>query len=480
MPDDAPVWYLDLDGDGVGGELLVVQACEAPTNGYADAEDCDDGDPLSAPGATEICDGSDNDCDGLVDEGAQGQRTWYFDGDSDGYGIDSDTETSCVQPVGYAAISDDCDDVRADINPGVAEICNSLDDDCDGSVDESDAIDGSTWYVDADGDGFGSGAVTDTACEVPPGFVANAEDCNDLTNVDYPGADELCDGRDNDCDSVIDEDDAIDVRPWYRDVDGDGYGDLSNAEITCNAPAGYVADSEDCDDLAFAVNPSADEQCDGIDNDCDNTIDEDDAIDTLVWYADTDQDGFGNALDTTEACEEPEGYSDDNTDCDDTDIDVNPIVAEVCDGVDNDCSGFGDDGDVCPCNVHWAFGDPHPYMFCTTLTDWFEARDFCADYGYHLLTVNNADENIWTDGVSDTYSNEKWWLGLHDNDVEGDFVWENGEDVEYTNWHAGEPNDWQGYGTGGEDCTQFNRWGDQTWNDEPCEFEFQYICEAWQ
>ncbi len=205
---------------------------------------------------------------------------------------------------------------------------------CDGTVDEEDAIDASTWYFDADGDGYGDPLVTSDACNPPSGYVGNATDCDDTDSAVHTGAAEVCDGVDNDCDSTIDEDDASDALASYADDDGDGFGDPSTTGSACAAPSGYVSDATDCDDTDSAVNPAATEYCDGVDNDCDSTIDESDAADALTWYADFDGDSHGDAGSTTAACTEPSGYISDATDCDDTDSAVNPAATEVCDSVD--------------------------------------------------------------------------------------------------------------------------------------------------
>ncbi len=328
----------DLDGDGFIG---TGPACPVANL------DCDDADPDQYPGADEYCNGEDDDCDGLVDEAdAVDAGTWYADADGDGYGDPDDSVTSCSQPLDRVADDSDCDDGDATVNPAADEVCDGVDNDCDGAVDEDDAIDPLTWYADADGDGYGD--VNDTAlgCTAPAGYVANRSDCDDTDAAVNPDADEQCDGIDNDCDGDVDEDDAVDAGTWYTDADGDGFGDGGTAVVACTAPAGTVADGTDCDDANDTVHPGADEVCDGVDNDCDGDVDEDDAIDALTWYADDDGDGFGDAGDTTLACAAPAGYVADATDCDDTNAAVNPDAQEICDGIDNDCDGDVDGGAV--------------------------------------------------------------------------------------------------------------------------------------
>ena len=336
---DASLWYADTDGDGYGAASLAQASCSQPSGYVADASDCDDGRLSSYPDAVEYCDGLDSDCDGETDEDdASDASTWYADNDGDGYGDASTTTVACYQPDAYSADATDCDDADATTNPGADETCDGADDDCDGEIDEDDATDATTWYADADADGYGYDATAVTQCEQPEGHATQGGDCDDAVAATYPGADEYCDAIDNDCDGVTDEDDAIDASTWYADVDGDGYGDASTNSVGCEAPSAYVADSSDCDDADSLANPGADEACDSIDNDCDGATDEDDAIDAGTWYADADGDGYGDPLVPSTACTMPSGYVSDDSDCDDQDPDMHPATEEICgDGVVNVC-----------------------------------------------------------------------------------------------------------------------------------------------
>jgi hypothetical protein len=319
-------WYPDLDADGFGDEAYPLRSCEAGEDMVAEDEagfDCDDSDPEIFPGAEEVCDGVDNDCNDEVDDGAEGGgSTFYMDADSDGYGDSSTAFLACTAPPGAVALGGDCDDTSAARHPGADETCSGVDDDCDGTIDEDDAVDASTWYPDDDGDLHGDGGLPYTRCTAPAGYLADSSDCDDTDGAVHPGADETCNGKDDDCDGDIDEPDAIDAPTWYPDEDGDDFGGLDGAVTACTGPDGYLIDGSDCDDSDPAVHPDATEWCNGVDDNCDGLTDGSDAADALTWYADGDHDGYGDADTSVTACTAPDGYVADGTDCDDTDPDA--------------------------------------------------------------------------------------------------------------------------------------------------------------
>jgi hypothetical protein len=318
---------VDADGDGAAADL-----------------DCDDADATRHPGAEERCDGIDQDCDGRVDDDAPDAETWYADADGDGHGDPAASTVACDAPAGAVARGDDCDDTDAAVLPGRAELCNGVDDDCDGHIDPADAVGAPTWYADSDGDGYGNPTVGAAACTQPAGAAADATDCDDSDPTAHPGGTEVCGGRDEDCDGTTDELDAVGTVPWYADADGDGFGDPADTLDACAAPAGYGADATDCDDADPDVNPDGIELCDGIDDDCDTTIDEDDAVDAGTWFGDGDLDGYGGVGTAYVSCAAPGGYLADSSDCDDAVATIHPGAAETCDGIDQDCDGTADDG----------------------------------------------------------------------------------------------------------------------------------------
>ncbi len=342
-PEDGLLYFGDNDEDGYGSPLYPLRACTA-TTGYVDNDgDCDDTDPEVHPGVTEVCDGIDNDCNGILDSSeAVDAATLYLDVDSDGYGGTGGTKLGCDEEPFYAFESGDCDDANPEVNPGVTEVCDGIDNDCSGDSDGGDAADASTWYEDADEDAYGAPSTATNACEQPDGWTLTAEDCDDGDDEVNPDATEVCDSVDNNCDGDIDEDTAEDALTWFMDMDGDGHGDPDNTTLACEQPSNATGDGSDCDDTDFTISPSATEYCDGEDDDCDGTVDEDGSADTSIWYLDDDADGYGNTEMTTEACYEPTGYVSLSGDCDDEDSSLNPAATEYCDEIDNDCDGVTD------------------------------------------------------------------------------------------------------------------------------------------
>jgi hypothetical protein len=334
---DAPV---DADGDGSPADI-----------------DCDDADATRFPGADELCNELDDDCDGSTDEDATDRATVYADADGDGAGDPDRSLETCTVPEGYVATADDCDDADPAIGPTASEVCDDrdVDENCNGSADDADAtVDlttGSTFYADTDADGYGDATTEVVACDLPAGDVTVADDCDDLRADIHPGAIEICDATDTDedCSGAADDADAgLDARTtfaWYEDLDGDGYGDASTAISTCDVPAGYVSDATDCDPTRADVNPGGTEVCDDADSDedCDGGADNADpgAFGESTWYADTDGDGHGDPAATLAACDQPAAYVAEATDCDDAASAVYPGAPEQCDGIANDCDTSG-------------------------------------------------------------------------------------------------------------------------------------------
>ena len=324
-PSDEITVYTDSDGDG-----------------YISDEDCDDMDPNIHPGVTEVCDGLDNNCDGDIDEDVT--LTFYLDADEDGFGDPDTPEQRCEQGLDTVPNNNDCDDSNPNIYPGVDEVCDGLDNNCDGGIDENI---GDLYFLDADEDGFGDPDTTVYSCDGTSTLgllVDDNQDCDDNNNQSNPLAIEYCDAIDNNCDGQIDESGS---NTYYLDNDEDGYGDPDNNILACSPPENYVEQVGDCDDTNSSIAPNQTETCDGIDNNCNGWIDDADPSlqGATTYYLDADGDGFGNANISQMACSAPTQFVTDLTDCNDLFASANPNATEVCDGIDNDCDGDVDDND---------------------------------------------------------------------------------------------------------------------------------------
>ena len=404
---DASLYFADADEDTFGDPYEPVRTCDAPAGHVSEAEDCDDSNGAIHPGADEVCDGVDNNCDNVTDDDAIDQATWYADVDDDAFGDDATAQAACDAPsVEHVTVGGDCDDLAVDTNPDGTEACGGGDEDCDTFVDDLDPdITGRPlWFPDADGDDYGdeddpgveacvqpAGTTSvqgdcddgsaaynpdasetdctdpeDYNCDGSSGFVDNdgdnfsaCQDCDDDNPGANPGEAEVCDPQnvDEDCDNGADDADsqgasAGQINTW-PDVDLDGFGaDGAAAVPRCDVVAGVSANDNDCDDGDADVSPADLELCDlaDTDEDCDGDADDDDANPggLNTFFRDDDGDGFGDpAQPTVQRCDAVVGLAAVDTDCDDTRGFVNPGAPEACDAVDRDedCDSFGDDQD---------------------------------------------------------------------------------------------------------------------------------------
>jgi MYXO-CTERM domain-containing protein len=202
----------------------------------------------------------------------------------------------------------------------------------------------SSSSTDADGDGY------DTST-----------DCDDTNASINPGAKEICDtlNVDEDCDGLVDDADSgvTGQSTWYRDQDGDTYGDNSKSTLACDQPAGSVSNGKDCNDADSGVNSGAVEVCDNNDNNCNGQVDE--GL-SSTWYEDLDGDGYGNTSTGRQACNGPGGYVQQGGDCNDSDSLYHPGASESCD----DPNDYNCDG-----SVAYADADADQYAACLDCND---------------------------------------------------------------------------------------------------------------
>ena len=387
--DVVSTWYADADGDGFGDPETIEECCIQPEGYVENNQDCDDIDGTIHPDAAEECDELDNDCDGEIDE--EVGSLWYFDSDLDYFGDPNNSILSCTQPEGYTSMWGDCDDTDSYAYPGAIEYCDYVDNNCDGVIDEGSAADALIWYADSDGDGFGDSMQTISACELPSGYVADNTDCDDTRSDSNPSAMEYCDGHDDNCDGVVDEDSAVDAQDWYLDSDSDGFGDIGTTLHQCSQPSGFVLDNTDCDDARLETNPSAPEYCNSIDDNCNGSIDDGAAADASLWYQDLDEDGFGDPNIPLVRCVQPSGYVSDNTDCDDELFTSNPSALEYCNGVDDNCDGSIDEQGAIGMGTYYVDADGDGYGSSSSV-------NLCSlASGY---SANSSDCNDGNSGIS--------------------------------------------------------------------------------
>jgi len=344
---DATDWFLDTDNDGYGDDTDITRSCDDPLDGRVSVGgDCNDGAVEIHPGATEVCDGADSDCNGDPDDidpdadpAVTGTVQVYPDPDGDGF-VSPDTEPAfwicpgavvedTMEPADGAVVGD-CAPYDEEVNPEGEEVCDGVDNDCDGLTDGfDDDMTGTPhpddlWARDGDEDGFTDGGPPIAWCaddEPPSGpYAPQSEepDCNDANPDTYPGAPERCDGEDNDCDPTSLE--APVTR--FEDADADGLGnpDAPRSDCPGDLPDDYVDNDLDCDDDDASIG------------------------EPQPYYVDGDGDLFGDEEAPPQlACPDEalrERLRLDNTDCDDDLPEVNPGRTEIVgNGVDDDCSG---------------------------------------------------------------------------------------------------------------------------------------------
>ena len=401
-PGGSEIYNNSLDED-YDGDIGVDADGDGRPAGEAD---CDDQDPDTFAGATELLDSVDNDCDGDVDDGTRG-----VDDDGDGYCEGADYDADGFPDCRNAALPGDCDDGSPALHPGDVdgdgaspctgdcddedperapdrtEICDGVDNDCNGEpasfeVDgdgdgyfictgDCDDTDPALTPLDADGDSYSP--CEDDCDDADPALTpADADgdlwtvcggDCDDLDAARHPGAFELCDGLDNDCSgSAVGEEDLDgDSDPTCTDCD-DGDPDLHSLDQDGDGTSSCAGD---CNDAAVGIGPAVSDLFgDGLDADCDGVdgVDADgdgsaasssggpdcDDADPLLNALDQDGDGQSNCAGDCDDADpsrnaldgDGDGVDSCSDDCDDADPARLPGAVEACDGLDNDCDGL--------------------------------------------------------------------------------------------------------------------------------------------
>jgi len=181
----------------------------------------------------ETCNEIDDDCDGSVDEGVI--STFYFDGDGDGYGVTTTAAMFCTPPSGYVSMNGDCDDHVASVHPGATEVCNGVDDNCNGQIDEGVLH---YYYPDCDGDGFAPSSTPVSGCMPPPTTTICAFSTRRWIEMPVPGTPATTDCMD--LDATLRPDNV-----WYVDCDGDGYASVgARSQVSCFSPVAAMACSQ--------------------------------------------------------------------------------------------------------------------------------------------------------------------------------------------------------------------------------------------
>ncbi|MCU0673123.1 MAG: MopE-related protein [Myxococcota bacterium] len=481
----------DRDGypaNGAAGRCMPSGGCPAGTTmlnpAMAANRDCNDSNPAVRPMAMEVCNGVDDNCNGVVDDTLP--NGCWNDGDGDGYApmgaAGRCQPSSGMCPVGTTprepsgATNIDCNDGNAMVRPGLPEVCNGIDDNCAGGVDDGLAF---ACWADGDRDGFApngaagqcrptSGCPTGTTATNPTS--AATRDCNDGNASIRPGGTETCNNVDEDCDTTIDE----------------------GVTRACTTACGMGTETCSAGSFAGCTAPMPmTEVCNGADDDCNGTPDN--GLPDGCW-ADPDGDGYPAAGAAGQCA--PSGGCPANTtnrdpataanrDCAEGNANVNPGEDEVCNGVDDDCDGSIED--ECGADCRGAVSGGRFYVFCNrTNRDYGEGSSDCGGIGtmagssgMDLVSINSSTEQTFVQTAALAISMNEWWIGLYrTGGMMPMWTWEDGSSAPqtsaaapppYNNWAVVEPD-----GSGA--CARMLTTGQ--WGDRNCNDNLRYVCEG--
>lgn len=414
----------ELCGDGIDNNCIdgADESCpscqDVDTDGFyaqigCGFVDCDDSDPSIYPGAQESCDGTDNDCDGAIDEPDSVDAVPYYpDLDGDSTGDDLGAVLACVAPDGYISVGGDCNDLDPAVGPFAIELCgDGIDNDCDGLTDLEDEC---SEAICSDLERVIYEECT-ANCGTDPNCVLGCATADGIGAGCSEAIGELAVCTVNECFDIIfdgTETQALVCAyercfDFYSAVFGDVYpGECFAGEVqTCGSDVGQCTPGiQGCDNGIWGaceggfVGPSA-ELCDGIDNDCDGEADE-----QCADCTDADEDLYATGPDPF-VCESL-GYL--GFDCDDNDPETNPDASEVCDGIDNNCDGQVDEGTDEPVN--------NGVNQCVNGSFVLQCNDGFFDLN-GLIGDGCEHESICGDGIVDDFAGEQCDDG---NDQPGD------------------------------------------------------------
>ncbi len=261
------------------------------------------------------------------------------------------TQCSKTNQYGSCTAARTCTDAGltlCNVQMPAVESCDGEDNNCNGKVDEPGAVGCVVYYADNDSDGSGIGEGACSCLNPGAGYAAGGGDCNDLVAQIHPGADEICDDVDNNCNGETDEAGAKGCKIFYKDKDGDAFGDPADSACLClsKTTVDWISQAGDCNDANDKIHPGVLEVCDSVDNNCNAKIDEEGAQGCTLFYLDADKDEYGPAASGKCLCVANKIYSTDKPgDCDDNSAKVHPTAIESCNNIDEDCNGVTDDGD---------------------------------------------------------------------------------------------------------------------------------------